>query len=423
MTVRIDHEHLRPGMSNMIMVSITFILLFLLCPGEAFSRNCPSRLPSHQYEATDWLSMGLELRSFYFGADVGDGLPSSNIDRVDKAYQHNIMEGVRAGVSFFPLDDLTISLEGELRYRWPGWTGKRIKGLDLRLTQALIEYDADPIDLTGGVQILTFGSGAVLDQRFIALTGTYKTAWFNVTAFGGLTQRNMMKSAANCMWMRYMSDTNGWKFLSQRLFDNLVAGLTFSLKILRPHRIKLLYLFSRPSVYELGGHSLALSFSGPAVSRYLSYLVEPLALLDNGRRLIAGSVFEVRLRAGKGRHSLRFRVGAALAFNASKKHRMDYVYENLSWGMIRRFNLHGGNIFAFRTAWPLADWAKPFAKYYVQTWKYSSKSLQDELDLGVEFRLRELYSLVLAYTGMNLASPDLYASHGVYLEARVVFGE
>ncbi len=97
------------------------LVVSLILPGfVASARECPSKLPSHMFQVLDSLELGLEFRSFYFGAAVGDGLPSSDEDP-DRDFQNNLMLALKPAAAWFPVDGLTLSFEAEVRFAYPGW--------------------------------------------------------------------------------------------------------------------------------------------------------------------------------------------------------------------------------------------------------------------------------------------------------------
>ena len=84
-------------------------------------------------------------------------------------------------------------------------------------------------------QFLSFGSGAVLDQRFADLAGVCEAKTGSVGIVGGATRRDMLRSASNCLWGPYMSSATAWKGVSNAMGENLVVGLTARLKVFRPY--------------------------------------------------------------------------------------------------------------------------------------------------------------------------------------------
>ncbi|MGC9042767.1 MAG: hypothetical protein ACP5KG_02800 [Myxococcota bacterium] len=53
--------------------------------GIGLARECPSKLNAHNFDITDTLSLGAEVRLFYLGVDVGENLPKyMQKDRLSK---------------------------------------------------------------------------------------------------------------------------------------------------------------------------------------------------------------------------------------------------------------------------------------------------------------------------------------------------
>ena len=398
------------------------LVVSLLFPGFVVSaRECPSKLPSHMFQVLDSLELGLEFRSFYFGAAVGDGLPSSDEDP-ERDFQNNLMLALKPAAAWFPVDGLTLSFEAEVRFAYPGWETNTPQGTDFRLAQALVEYDPGDYRLTAGLQSINFGSAALLDQRFVGFSGEYKTKPFNVSMFAGVTSRKFMRSATNCMWMRYASDTIGWKVASAKFYENIGAGLMASYKGMRPYRLMAMYLFSHPtSIEELQSHAVSVHFGGPLVEKYVSFALDAIGYIDHDGYLLPGLVLEMRARAG-GKTAPRFKLGLASSFRESDEHRIMSPYENLSWGLIRRYSLYNGHVAYVGAAWPFLEYVKPFIHYYAQSFSMGADDFEDELDVGLDLALTDLYRLRLAYVGINLFS-ERAPTDAFYAELRIVFGE
>jgi hypothetical protein len=407
-----------------------------LC-GQAWARDCPSHVGTHLFQLGDYVELGADFRAFYFGIDVGDEMPTTSLSG-EQPFEHNMFLGLRPLMYIYPLDELTIGLEHEMRYRLPGWQGNLIPGFDHRPTLVLIEFEKDGFLAGAGLQPFSFGTGAVLDQRFMGLAAGYNHRVFSLRVFGGMTARWLMRNAANSMWMSYMSYTNGWKFTSEDPTENYAVGLNFSLKIVRPFRLQALYLYSHPSSLEYESHTLAIHFAGPIVSPYLSFALEPLLMIRTGKDVVPGGgyasgkgrtealpglVATVRAQFGDSAWTPTMRVGGASAFRDAENLRFASVFENLSWGLVRRFNLFQGQLFFVRSTWEPVEYVEVFADYFLA---FPDGDVTDELDAGVELRINDLYRLKLAYVGMNLAgetSRGVRPSHALYVEARIVIGQ
>jgi hypothetical protein len=421
----------------------------LAVPTAALGRDCPTTCAGHMWSIGDTLELGAELRAFYFGISVGGtngarrpgDLPTARPDTdfrdgqpAERAFENNVLLALRPVLFWYPTDGLTIAVENELRFRWPGWeenvfpgTDFAIAGLDARTTSLFLEYEASGVTVTAGLQPFAFGTSAVLDQRFIGLSVAYEHRVFTLAAFGGVTMRHLMRNAGHSMWMTYTSATNGWKFLSNDPSENWAAGLTFSLRNVRPFRLQLLYLFSSPSVTSLQSHVVALHFAGPIVRRFLSFALEPLLFVapngpDGDADVLPGVVAELRARLGDHDLAPDLEIGGASSFlhDHGAERRFVSAYENLSWGLIQRFNLEQGHLLFARARWHPSEHVGLFADY-TMAFPDGGDSLTDELDVGAWLQVNDLYRLRLAYVGINLAS-SLEPSHGVYAELRVVIG-
>jgi hypothetical protein len=411
-------------------VAITLATLAFLAPSPASARDCPSLLSGHLFQIGDTLELGAEFRAFYFGVSVGEGLPVSPDPMLELGWpwENNVFLGLRTLLYWYPAEGLTFVVEDEIRYRWPGWDGHAVPGLDHRPVSLFVEYETHDLTFTGGLHSFAFGTSAVLDQRFIGLSAQYEHDVFSIELLGGMTARHYMRNAAHSMWMSYMSDTNGWKFTSENLAENFAAGLIFSLRrVVRPYRLQLLYLYSHTSYEHLRSHAVSLHFAGPIWSPYLSFVLEAMVLIDHENHPLPGMVAELRARFGRSANIPSLSVGAASSFlhtipgvddDPADERRLASVYENLSLGMIRRFNLRQGHIFYTRANWQIIEQVGLFAAYYLNI---NGVGVADELDVGVSLQVNDLYRLSLAYVGMDVAGEPV-SSHAIYAEARIIIG-
>ncbi len=402
---------------------VALALALALAPlwaAPADARTCCSKLATHLWEATDTLEIGAEPRAFYFGAHVGGGLPSSSAS-AGEVFEHNLFLGLRPLVNWFPLDKLSFTFEAGLRYKNPGWKENPIPGFSPRLLQALVAYDTSLVSITAGIQAQVFGNAAVLDQRFLGLNLDHKNDWVSLSLFGGLFARHLMRNAADCYWMRYASDTIGWKTVSSAPLQNRMAGVIVGVRKVKPAQLKLLYLYVQPSVAYLESHVWSVSLTGPLWQPYIRFDFEVLAQLKEGGSFLPAAVALLTSRFGKTGKAPRLTVGAANSFGETEERRLAPVLENLSWGMVRRFTLFDGHIFTAQARWPLHEHIKPFADYFFQTPDSSFDHPNDELDLGAWVQINDRYRLRLAYVGMNLAG-DFSPSHAFYAELRLIVG-
>jgi len=399
-----------------IPTALCVVLLGVLHPLDSEGRDCPSHLRSNQWEPRDIFSIGLELRSFYIGADVGDGLPRS---RTAEGWENDPASGVRLLAGFYPLDGLSITAEFDLTVAKDVLAeGDELK-VRPRATEALVDYDSESWGVGAGIQTFTVGSGAMLDQRFLALDLRLKTRIATLDVFGGATNSYLMKSATNCIFTAYTAHTQGWRTIGDGL-DSFMGGAILSFKTLQPFTLQLAYLFARPDVEHLRGHGATLALSGPIVRQRLSMSIETMWLVDDAQVIKPAVLAELRSRPFGG---LRLKVAAATSFGGEPAERFTPVFENLSWGILQRFNLYQGRLLMGRAAYAVGEHVKPFAGYYMRFLESSldSENTGDELDAGVDLKISDLYTLRAAYIGANLVGPHV-TSHICYLELRVIIG-
>lgn len=392
-----------------LLLAVLLVLFLLgLAPRLARARDCSSKLQNNLWEPRDFIALGAELRVFYLGARVGGGLPKSESSA--GTWQHDPAGGLRLAVNLFPVSGLSVLGELDLS----------TSGSHVRPTQALVEYDAGSWAVTGGLQTLSFGSGALLDQRFIALDARLQTSAIGIEAFGGITHRLLMKSATNCIYVGYTAHTQGWRTLEHPLHENLAAGAVLSLHAVSPMSLQALYLLSWPGIEQLRSHAVALSLSGPILGQRLAFSLEPLMLVDHDQRALPGVVVQLRSRPVRG---LNLKVGAAISFRRGEELDLSPVYENLSWAPLQRFTLHQGRVLMGRVSYRVHRFVKPFAGYAFRFQEASlgSENTGDELDAGVELRISNLYRLRASYIATNLAGPHA-PSHAGFLELRLLMG-
>ncbi len=394
----------------------TLLSLTVLLAGQAQAKDCPSDLPSHTAAVGDWAELGAELRSVTVAMSPGDDLATPDPDGFDLAF----MEALRGLAILYPSDALTIVAEPEVRYKNPGWEDGPLPGLwPMRINQALVEVDTGKLGLDVGIQNLAWGSGALLDVRALGVSAQYSTKPVKLGLFAAMSRQSMLRNSEACLWYRYAAARNGWKSLSENPRDNPVLGADLSIKKLGAWRIKGLYLASLTQNEALRGHFLALSTTGPLVERRVTLAVEPVMQLHDGS-VSAGAVGMLRMTLFDGDHAPHGRVGFASSFTEADP--VASVWEGLSWGYLRRYSIHDGHIGMLRIAWPVNDWLKPKLQYHVQSAKLSDGAAGDELDLGVELKLAELYRAHLSLVGLDLAGP-LEPSLGGFVEIRLIAGE
>ena len=198
------------------LLPLLMLVLVWASPRLAEGRDCPNAAAGYPFLIGDSLELGAEFRAFYFGISVGglDGerrpgdMPTAALDSdwgdgepAPRHFENNVFLGLRPFLNWYATEHLTLAVENELRFRWPGWEERTVPGLDHRWVSLFLEYEGDGLTLTGGVQPFTFGTGAVLDQRFIGVRVEVDRPVYRMATFGGMTMRPLMRNAGNSMWM------------------------------------------------------------------------------------------------------------------------------------------------------------------------------------------------------------------------------
>lgn len=386
---------------------------------SAYSRECPSKLNAHNFDITDTLSLGAEIRLFYLGVDVGENLPVSGVESFD----NNYFGGLRLSLTYFPITELSVVLEGEIRYKNPGWVTN--EGFSGRPWQGYVSYDSGALFINGGLQIFQFGTAALLDERFIGLEGGYKHKDFELSILWGVTHNWLLRSTSNCLWVRYTSQTEGWKTISSD-FRNYIFGLKYGLKILKPHQFQILFLYAHPSFEELQSNGISLYAKGPIIKKRLSYVLEPLLLFnhfDSGYATIPALVSEIRYHIPILENEPLLVMGFATVLIDTEEKRINPVFENLSWGYLKRYSIRQGHIGEIKLQWDVTKNIKPYINYYIQSTDFSSKEASDEMDTGIIFEfMKGLITLNTSFVALNMAGPYL-PSYGAYVELRTIIGK
>ncbi len=410
------------------MLSASIVAFALM--NSVVAKDCPSKLPSHVVQATDWLEVGAELRSMTVGMVPGDALssppPDDDFDLAELA-------GVKLLAYAYPTDSLTLVLEPEIRYKHPGWEDEAIPGLwPLRFNQALAEYDFGKAKVTAGIQNIAWGTGAILDARLIGMSVDYSSKAFAVGLFGAVAKDSMLRNSDVCLWRRYAGGKGWWRHVTDTPSENRVAGASFSLKLLKPWKIKgLVYVASLTGdtpggeggrgdlePEDLSGTFASMNVTAPIVSRRASFSLEPLLSVQGDETRVA-TVGLLRLTPFDGRHSPRGRFGVAATFTDGF---VAPAMEGLSWGYLRRYSVHDGQLGTFRMKWPLSDEVDLRLDYQIALADDWSDALGDELDAGVELApWDERYRVTFAFAALDLAGP-LESSLGGYVELRLIAG-
>lgn len=400
------------------------VILFVFLCSFAVARECPSKLNAHNFDITDNLSLGAEIRMFYLGMDVGENLPISGVEKFD----NNYFGGLRLSMTYYPLSELSVIVEGELRYKNPGWTENN--GFSGRPWQGYVGYDSEHLYANAGLQIFQFGTAALLDERFIGIEGGYKDKDFEISLLWGVTHNWLLRSTSNCLWIKYTSQTEGWKTISSD-FRNYILGLKGGLKVFRPHQIQIIYLYSHPTFEELQSNAFSLYAKGPVIRKRLSYVIEPVFIVpakiyNRGSEIksnVFGIVSELRLHLPVFEREPLLTLGTATVLNDVEEKAINPVYENLSWGFLKRYSLRQGHIGEIKFSWEILPFLKPFANYYLQSTDYTAQKSSDELDAGLMFEfMKGLISLNTSFVALNMSGP-YSPSYGAYIELRTIIGK
>lgn len=399
-----------------MLVPLLVFSLPALLVASAQAKDCPSGLPSHTAKIGPWAEAGAELRSITVAMYPGDDLATPDPEGLDLA----LMEALRALAIFTPTETLTLVIEPEIRYKNPGWEDGPLPGLwPMRLNQAMIEVQAGDLELDAGIQNLAWGSGAVLDVRAPGLRVSYSTRPIKLGLFAAVGRQSMLRGSEACLWYRYVAARNEWKTISDDMRENPMLGADLSLKTAGPWRLKGLYLASLTGEESLRGQFVSLSLAGPIVERRVSLSLEPVLQIRDGEGSV-GAVGMLRLTPFEDDHAPHGRVGFASSF--APENPIGSAWEALSWGYLRRYSLHDGHIGMLGLAWPVTEILKPNLHYHVQSIALPEGAQGDELDLGVDLKLAELYRASFALVALDLAGP-LDPSLGGFVEIRLIAGE
>jgi len=400
-------------------VFTSVVVSFLLIGGSLSARECPSKLNAHNFDITDTLSLGAEIRMFYLGVDVGENLPVSGVVTFD----NNYFGGAKLSLTYYPVSELSVVIEGEVRYKNPGWVTN--EGFSGRPWQAFLGYDSDTLFANAGLQIFQFGTAALLDERFIGLETGYKNKDFDISLFWGITHNWLLRSTSNCLWVRYTSQTEGWKTISSDL-RNYVLGAKYGLKIFKPHQLQLMIMYSHPTFRELQNFSGSIFVKGPIIKKRLSYIIEPLMISSHPEDryyYVYGIVSELRYHIPVFEREPILTLGTATILNDVPERAINPVYENLSWGFLKRYSLHQGHIGEIKLLWEATNNIHPYANYFLQSKDYTSKNASDELDAGLIFEfMKGLITLNTSFVALNMAGPYI-PSYGAYIELRTIIGK
>lgn len=137
---------------------------------------------------------------------------------------------------------------------------------------------------------------------------------------------------------------------------------------------------------------------------------------------VYGIVAEMRYHIPLFKREPQLGAGIATVVNSVPESAIIPVFENLSWGYIKRYSLHQRHIGKAEVIWRLSDYFNPYARYFVQSEDLSSRDTSDELDAGIILEFKKgLITLNTAFVALNMVGSYL-ASYGVYIELRTIIG-
>lgn len=389
-------------------------MIALLLGLAAQAKDCPSKLPSHTVNLGDWGEVGAELRAMSVAMDPGDQLATDAEDGFDLAY----FGGLRGFAALYPSSSVTVVLEPETRYKNPGWEDQKIPGFwPMRINQALVAYEGEALEGQVGIQGLTWGSGALLDTRAMALRGEYGNKQLQVGLFAGMSQDAMLRNGPGCLWTRYATVGGRWKKLSDSMNENKLAGLDLSLKHWKPWKVKAIYLGSFTEDPTFAQHAVAVSVAGPLVAERASLVFEPVLTWGADRDVSAGAVAQLRLSPGSDAPELHVGIG----LNAVEEHPVTSVWESLSWGYLRRYSLHDGQLARLALRWKASDAIAPKIEYHLAAHSLADGPDGDELDVGAVWTINSKHTAYFGMSALDLAGP-YDPSWGGFLELRLVAG-
>ncbi|MBN2797645.1 MAG: hypothetical protein JXX28_00710 [Deltaproteobacteria bacterium] len=389
------------------------LLAALAAPAQA--RDCPSHVGNHTVAVTDTLAVGAEARLIGVGVAPSEGL----LEAQREPWDHEAMAGLRGLVEWYPSDLFGAVLEGEVRYRTGGWQENTIPGLDpFRANQAFLELYTGALETRVGLQHVSFGSTALLDSRMMGARLELGTRPIAFSLFGGAVLREMLRSGDGCLWYHYQADRIAWKSLSNEMGDNVLVGGTFQGKR-RGVRLRGLYLLSLSRNEDVAGQGASLSIAAPLAGSALGLTVEPLAWKNGEEPWTPGAMAVLRWRVWDAKDAVQLRVGTALALPSADATAPRPVYENLSWGALRRYSLHDERLGMMDAVWPVHGWVEPQLAWYLQS---DGAALSDELDLGALWTVGGKHTVKTSAVLLDLAG-EAPASPGVHLEFRGVIGD
>ena len=389
-----------------LLIWLLIISFFVIGPKKTYARNCPSNINSNLHEINDYVEFGDELRLFYFGIDNNGTFESS------------YLSGLKLLLNIYPTENLAIVGEIDLRYKNTGWYDDISKDFKFRLNQAFLEYDNGNFSITPGIQFFTFSSAAVLDQRFMGLSAGYNNPYLELNLFAGTTKKDMMKSSINCLWQRYNDENDSWRIISGNM-KNIAAGLSLSVKKLNPYFLQSLFLLSKTEIEQQKSLSFSIAGGGPIIKRKLSFTGDLIAFWNYDNYFLPGVVVQIT-GSPFGYDMPILKTGVAKSFRYTDQYRLSPVFENLTWGIIKRYSIHNNNIVYSELDWQINDKIKPYVHYYYQTDDFNNGKKSNETDAGFILRVFDKYSFNVAYVGLDLFD-NKRLQNAFYFETRLIF--
>jgi len=402
------------------MFSLSALLLSSsLWSGLAEAKDCPSKLPSHTKEITDTLEMGVELRTIGVALAPGEGTAIPEAIDPDASVDVSLMAGLRFLTYYYPTDFLTFTFEPEMRGKMPGWDEENIQGFwPMRLNQAMVELETGDVESALGIQTIAWGTNALLDIRGMGAKSGYSNSHVAVEGFAAMTQKPMLRNGPSCLWERYTLGRYEWKDISSTMSDNRIVGGTISYKDLKPWKLKALYFYSDTTADDTDGHFFSANITGPLIKKRLSLMVEPVLTLNSDGDIKAGSIGMFRMSLFDGKHAPRGRIGFATNFTEDP---VASIWENLSWGYLRRYSLHDENLATMRIQIPFHDNVRAQLNYNAASSSFADGVDSDELNAGFLFDWSSLITVNLSAVALDVVG-DPEPSLGGYLEMRLIGG-
>jgi hypothetical protein len=394
-------------------MKIKFALLMLLLSGEVLSKDCPSKLPSNlnEYDSFAW---GVEGRLLY------NGIPGDKSGSNGYNY-HKLKFGIKSELDLFLSDNSTIVAEIDYKQHNRGNKSPNNSGETLRANQFLYDYDTDKLSSIAGLQMHSYSSSILIDQRFIGESLTIKKDRFNAGIFVGASQKDMFRALNNSFFHSYSKTYQSWKSPISNKVENYAIQLHYSYLKYRPFKIKGYFLSSLPQKESLRSNALAIMIAGPIKKRTWSFHFEGMVFENSQHDILPGMLLSSRIQPVSW---LELDVGLLTKISSDKQKKINPIYENIAWGIIKKYSIYSDHVAKLKIDFKVNDAIKPFIHYYAQSTNFSTGDLTDELDTGLEYNFKGFrkkdYFLRLSYIYLEFAG-DKKNKSGIHGEFRIIF--